>query len=201
MPPKLKLPYWRRLTTYLEDATQYQDRISATLRGDREYKDFMASGVTGQTFADLRNSRSSLWSVFTPAWCQPCWPQARFYLHTLSRSRMRKPAITHCSNGTISPLDYGYRARAGGTRQIVVFLTAVVRDLTNLVTGLTVIADLAAIDNNVKAQSQSIYPNTFRKAQEYNLQMEKVVGAGYLPHSRLLNHTVSDPMTDLPPPS
>jgi hypothetical protein len=46
---------------------------------------------------------------------------------------------------------------------------------------LTVIADLAAIDGAVKAQSLSVFQNTFVKAQAYNLQMEKAVGSGYLP--------------------
>ncbi len=36
------------------------------------------------------------------------------------------------------------------------------------------IADLAAIDGGVKAQSESVFGNTFREAQLYNLQMQKV---------------------------
>ncbi|KAK5703605.1 hypothetical protein LTR17_021974 [Elasticomyces elasticus] len=40
---------------------------------------------------------------------------------------------------------------------------------------LTVIADLAAIDATVKAQSLSVFSNTFKKAQVYNLQMQKVL--------------------------
>jgi len=44
------------------------------------------------------------------------------------------------------------------------------------VPGLTVIADLAAIDGGVKAQSESVFGNTFREAQLYNLQMQKVRG-------------------------
>lgn len=54
--------------------------------------------------------------------------------------------------------------------------------------GLTVIADLAAIDGSVKAQSQSIYQNTFNRAQNYNLQMEKVIGAGNLPWTYYGHH-------------
>ncbi|KAK3625495.1 hypothetical protein LTR56_020395 [Elasticomyces elasticus] len=41
---------------------------------------------------------------------------------------------------------------------------------------LTVIADLAAIDATVKAQSLSVFSNTFKKAQVYNLQMQKLIG-------------------------
>ncbi|KAK5691818.1 hypothetical protein LTR17_025529 [Elasticomyces elasticus] len=54
--------------------------------------------------------------------------------------------------------------------------------------GLTVIADLAAIDESVKAQSLSVFSNTFKKAQVYNLQMQKVVGAGYMPWTYYGHH-------------
>ena len=54
--------------------------------------------------------------------------------------------------------------------------------------GLTVIADLAQIDDTVKEQAASIWPNTFAKAQEYNLEMQKVVGSGYLPHCYYGHH-------------
>ncbi|KAK0813987.1 hypothetical protein LTR75_004442 [Friedmanniomyces endolithicus] len=53
---------------------------------------------------------------------------------------------------------------------------------------LTVIADLAAIDGGVKAQSESVFGNTFREAQLYNLQMQKVVGPDYLPHTYYGHH-------------
>ncbi|KAK0261877.1 hypothetical protein LTS09_003970 [Friedmanniomyces endolithicus] len=56
------------------------------------------------------------------------------------------------------------------------------------VPGLTVIADLAAIDGGVKAQSESVFGNTFREAQLYNLQMQKVVGPDYLPHTYYGHH-------------
>lgn len=46
---------------------------------------------------------------------------------------------------------------------------------------LTVVADLAAIDGNVKAQSQYIYLETWAKAQVYNLQMQKTIGSNWLP--------------------
>lgn len=52
---------------------------------------------------------------------------------------------------------------------------------SNSSTGLTVIADLSAIDVRIKTESQTVYHNTWTKAQLYNLQMEKVVGAGWLP--------------------
>ncbi|TLD04601.1 hypothetical protein E2P81_ATG10414 [Venturia nashicola] len=48
---------------------------------------------------------------------------------------------------------------------------------------LTVIADLAAIDPSVKNEGASIWQNTFTQAQKYNLQMQKVVEAKYLPCS------------------
>jgi hypothetical protein len=51
----------------------------------------------------------------------------------------------------------------------------------NSANALTTIADLAAIDDSIKAQSRSVFQNTFVKAQEYNLQMQKTVGSGYLP--------------------
>jgi len=49
-----------------------------------------------------------------------------------------------------------------------------VRVFADDVPGLTVIADLAMIDGGVKAQSESVFGNTFREAQLYNLQMQKV---------------------------
>ena len=49
---------------------------------------------------------------------------------------------------------------------------------------LTVIADLAKIDDAVAAKAESLYPVTYVKAQEYNLQMQKVSNPPmYLPHS------------------
>ncbi|KAK5133085.1 hypothetical protein LTR08_008195 [Meristemomyces frigidus] len=53
---------------------------------------------------------------------------------------------------------------------------------------LTVIADLAAIDDKVKAQSQSVYSNTWSRAQQYNLQMQKVVGANSMPWTYYGHH-------------
>ena len=47
--------------------------------------------------------------------------------------------------------------------------------------GLTVIADLAKINDDVKAEAEAIYENTFVQAQKYNLQMRKEVGPTYLP--------------------
>ncbi|KAI7474106.1 hypothetical protein KC351_g10751 [Hortaea werneckii] len=40
-------------------------------------------------------------------------------------------------------------------------------------TGLTVVADLAAIDREISEESISVFSNTFFKAQKYNLQMQK----------------------------
>ena len=39
---------------------------------------------------------------------------------------------------------------------------------------LTVIADLAKLDETVATQAEAVYPNTWVKAQQYNLQMQKV---------------------------
>ncbi|KAM0690333.1 hypothetical protein Q7P36_009100 [Cladosporium allicinum] len=48
---------------------------------------------------------------------------------------------------------------------------------------LTVIADLAAIDDKVKGQALPIFENTLTQAQKYNLQMQKVVQGNYKPQS------------------
>ncbi|KAF2725411.1 glycoside hydrolase family 76 protein [Polychaeton citri CBS 116435] len=53
---------------------------------------------------------------------------------------------------------------------------------------LTVVANLAAIDSNVKQEALSVFPQTFYKAQRYNLQMQKVIGANWLPHSYYGQH-------------
>lgn len=45
------------------------------------------------------------------------------------------------------------------------------------------IADLAAIDPTIKQKGGDIWQNTFTQAQKYNLQMQKVVEAKYLPCS------------------
>lgn len=41
---------------------------------------------------------------------------------------------------------------------------------------ITVIADLAAVDGNVKGKATNIFSNTYTNAQKYNLQMTKVQG-------------------------
>ena len=52
----------------------------------------------------------------------------------------------------------------------------------NTQSGLTVIADLAQIDSAVAASAESVYPNTFVNAQEYNLDLQKDVSANFLTH-------------------
>ena len=51
-----------------------------------------------------------------------------------------------------------------------------------MLTGLTVVADLATIGDVVQVEAEAIFRNTFYKAQDYNLQMRKSVGAMSLPH-------------------
>lgn len=53
---------------------------------------------------------------------------------------------------------------------------------------LTVIADLAKIDDSVKVQAEAIYPNTFVRAQQYNLQMQKSVDPSSLIHCHYGDH-------------
>lgn len=54
---------------------------------------------------------------------------------------------------------------------------------------LTVVADLAKIDHSVAAEAkQSIYQNTFVRAQEYNLQEQKEVGPNWMPWTYNGNH-------------
>ncbi|KAK5108246.1 hypothetical protein LTR62_008630 [Meristemomyces frigidus] len=53
---------------------------------------------------------------------------------------------------------------------------------------ITVIADLAAIDPIVKVESLAVFQNTYVRAQQYNLQMQKVVGPGYLPWTYYGHH-------------
>ena len=50
------------------------------------------------------------------------------------------------------------------------------------------IADLAKIDDSIAAQAEAIYPNTFVKAQQYNLQMQKDVDASSLIHCHYGDH-------------
>lgn len=57
------------------------------------------------------------------------------------------------------------------------------QNLLNLQSGLTVIADLAAIDPTIKQRGSSIWPNTYTQAQKYNLQMQKVVENNFLAFS------------------
>ena len=49
--------------------------------------------------------------------------------------------------------------------------------------GLTVVADLAAIDRGIGEQSLSIFHKTFVKAQKYNLQMQKTVLPNWEPET------------------
>jgi len=68
-----------------------------------------------------------------------------------------------------------------------VLLKITCRHLLTLLPGLTVIADLAAIDPLVHQLGSDIWPNTFTQAQKYNLQMQKVIEQGYLPCSYYAN--------------
>lgn len=52
------------------------------------------------------------------------------------------------------------------------------------------IADLALIDGNVKAQAARIWPQTLVKAQRYNLQLMKEVDDDYMPHCYYGDHWV-----------
>ena len=70
--------------------------------------------------------------------------------------------------------------------------------LTSLL-GLTVIADLAAIDPSVRQRGGSIWPNTFTQAQKYNLQMQKVVEQNYLMFSYYASNGPSLPRAAVMP--
>lgn len=39
------------------------------------------------------------------------------------------------------------------------------------------VADLAAVDGNIKGTAEGIFRNTYTQAQQYNLQMAKTIGA------------------------
>ncbi|KAK3677486.1 hypothetical protein LTR78_002336 [Recurvomyces mirabilis] len=53
---------------------------------------------------------------------------------------------------------------------------------------ITVIADLAAIDDSIKVRSQGVFQNTYYRAQQYNLDMQKTVGPDWLPWTYYGNH-------------
>lgn len=56
---------------------------------------------------------------------------------------------------------------------------------------LTVVADLAAVDHNIERAANVVLERTYVRAQQYNLQMEKVQGTEaqpYLPHSYYGHH-------------
>ena len=54
---------------------------------------------------------------------------------------------------------------------------------------LTVIADLAKIDDEVAVEARrNIYQNTFVRAQQYNLQQQKEVGQNWMPWTYSNNH-------------
>ena len=71
---------------------------------------------------------------------------------------------------------------------------------SNADAGLTTIADLAKIDDRVKTQAEAIYPNTFVKAQQYNLQMQKESDDDYMPHCYYGNQWPYFPHGWHPPP-
>lgn len=50
------------------------------------------------------------------------------------------------------------------------------------------IADLAKIDDSIAAEAKAIYPNTFVKAQQYNLEMQKEVDSSSLIHCHYGDH-------------
>lgn len=89
------------------------------------------------------------------------------------------------NSGTTSPSACGSLRQAGGivptvSGRIVCPKRALYTDIAK---GLTVIADLAAIDRAVRRQGPRIWQNTFVEAQKYNLQLQKMVESGYLPAS------------------
>ena len=66
--------------------------------------------------------------------------------------------------------------------------------------GLTVVADLAAIDREISEESISVFSNTFFKAQKYNLQMQKTVLPNWEPQSYYAHSWPSFPLGwNLPP--
>jgi hypothetical protein len=65
--------------------------------------------------------------------------------------------------------------------------------------GLTVIADLAAIDDNVKQESLPIFENTLAQAPKYNLQMQKVVQWNYMPQSYYASAAAGGGPSPFPP--
>ena len=66
--------------------------------------------------------------------------------------------------------------------------------------GLTVIADLAAIDQEIGEQSLSTFSNTFFRAQGYNLQMQKTVLPNWEPQTYYAHSWPSfPPGWNLPP--
>jgi hypothetical protein len=79
---------------------------------------------------------------------------------------------------------------AGGTVPMVCVHPAQKRATVPLIDGtaLTTIADLAQIDDTVAAQAEAIYPNTFVKAQQYNLQLQKEVDSSSLIHCHYGDH-------------
>jgi hypothetical protein len=72
-------------------------------------------------------------------------------------------------------------------------------DLLTLLSGLTVIADLASIDPSIRQRGSSIWPNTYTQAQKYNLAMQKVVEQNYLAFS-YYNNAESPPPQGLAMP-
>jgi hypothetical protein len=66
-------------------------------------------------------------------------------------------------------------------------------DLLTLLSGLTVIADLASIDPSIRQRGSSIWPNTYTQAQKYNLAMQKVVEQNYLAFSYYNNAESAPP--------
>lgn len=106
-------------------------------------------------------------------------------LRKQSLPAMLRMASTLCSSGTTSRLVCGYLRQAGGTVPIVSNRTIWPDKVlhTDMAKGLTVIADLAAIDRSIRRQGPRIWQNTFVEAQKYNLQLQKMVESGYLPAS------------------
>lgn len=99
---------------------------------------------------------------------------------------MLRMASTLYNNGTTNRLVCGSHRQAGGTVQIVserVYRLLEHHIDTYATPGLTVIADLSAIDRSVRRQGPRIWQNTFTQAQNYNLQLQKMVESGYLPAS------------------
>jgi predicted alpha-1,6-mannanase (GH76 family) len=140
---------------------------------------------------DLRNliclkDQTYMWT-FLPSWLSSGLANSTFQFAIMQFTWLRSLMFLSTAISITSAQDYKSDAEAAlTTLQKWYNKTTGIYDTTgwwNSANCITVLGDLAAADPSTKSNATSVFANTLVAAQNYNLQMSKVIQANYLPQS------------------